>query len=235
MFPIPDHLNPSLYNWDQLTSGTSRRVGVRDIPELRELIETIVLLPDRGRRFASAIAGNEELTEVGFPTGYATQHVLDCVSTLPNLERLYFGHLRAADISGLARLEKLEFLSIDSMSSASSFEPITHLQNLIAVSIGFSQKISSLDAFSDNSLSSLRALHLGESSGRVVTVESLSPLGEIPSLEYVAIGRVRTKDRSLTGFLKLPKLKALEIDKNARYSKDDIDALRFRGIDVSLF
>ena len=235
MFPIPDHLNPSPYNWDRLTSGTSRRVGVRDIPELRELIETIVLLPDRGRRFASGIAGNEELTEVAFPTGYSTQHVLDCVSTLPNLERLHFGHLRAADISGLANLKKLKFLTIDSMSSATTFDPIPKLDNLIAASIGFSQKISSLGAFCNNSLSSLRALHLGESSERVVTVESLDPLGEVPSLEYVAIGRVRTKDRSLAGFLKLPKLEALEIYKNARYSKHDVDALRSRGIDVSLF
>lgn len=82
---------------------------------------------------------------------------------------------------------------------------------------------------------SLRALHLGGSSERVITVDSLSPLGALSTLEYVAIGRIRSRDKSLAGFLELPHLKALEIDKNARFSSDDIESLRSKGVSVSKF
>lgn len=190
---------------------------------------------DDKRKVADALRDNGELKYLAFWTGYTTQYLLDSISTITSLERLAFGYLRAPDLSGLAKLKNLQYLSIASLSSADSLKPLTHLKDLVSLGLGISSKITSLDEFSCNSLHSLRALHLGENSERVMTIDSLEPLSAIPSLEYIAIGRIRTRDRSLAGFLEIPNLKALQIDKNAKFARADIDAIESKGISLTKF
>ena len=159
--------------------------GIWDDPDLWEIVESILLSPDKNKRLAEALRNNTRINYLSFEAGYTSQGMLDNISTVTSLERLAFGHLRAADISGLTNLKQLKYLCIDSLSSATTLKPLTHLTQLISLTLGISSKISSLSDFSDNSLHSLRALHLGESSERVISVDSLEPLGAVPSLEYV--------------------------------------------------
>ena len=227
-FPIPEDLRASHWCWGEAITDEMSKA-------LEESLEGKVGPRDDKRKLADALRGNATLKYLAFWAGYTTQYLLDSISTIKSLERLAFGYLRASDISGLANLKNLRYLSITSLSSADTLKPLTELQNLVSLGLGISSKITSLEDFSTNSLLSLRALHLGESSERVVTVDSLEPLSAIPSLEYIAIGRIRTKDRSLACFLELPDLKALEIDNNAKFACADIDALKSRGISLSMF
>jgi hypothetical protein len=227
-FPIPEDLRASHRCWGGAINDAMSEA-------LAEALEGKVGSRDDKRGVADALRNNAKLKYLAFWTGYTTQYLLDSISTITSLERLAFGHLRAPDISGLANLKNLRFLSIASLSSAHTLKPLTELGSLVSLGLGISSKITSLEDFSTNSLLSLRALHLGESSERVITIDSLKPLGAVPSLEYVAIGRIRSKDRSLAGFLEIPDLKALQIDKNAQFSSDDIDALESKGISVSRF
>lgn len=227
-FPIPENLRASHWSWGEAITDTMWEA-------LEEALEGKVSSRDDKREVADALRDNGNLKYLAFWTGYTTQYLLDSISTITSLERLAFGHLRAPDISGLANLRNLQYLSITSLSSARTLEPLTQLENLVSLGIGISAKITSLRDFSTNSLHRLRALHLGESSERVITVDSLEPLSAISSLEYIAIGRLRTKDRSLAGLLELPDLKALEIDKNAQFARADIDALESKGISLSMF
>lgn len=227
-FPIPEELRASHWNWD-------KKIRESMSEDLAGIFDNYVGALDNKEKFAAALRDNRQLKYLALWTGYTTQNLLDSVCAMTNLERLEFGHLRAADISGLAKLENLQYLSIVSLSSATSLKPLTGLRNLISLGLGISKKITSLEDFSVNFLANLRALHLGESSERVVTVDSLKPLGALKALEYVAIGRIRTQDRSLAGFLKLPSLKALEIDKNARFSSADIESLASNGVKVTTF
>ena len=226
--PIPEDLRASHWCWGEAINDAMSET-------LAEALEGKVGSRDDKRGLADALRNSTELKYLAFWTGYTTQYLLDSISTITSLERLAFGHLRAPDISGLANLKNLQFLSIASLSSAHTLEPITKLGNLVSLGLGITSKITSLEDFSTNSLLSLRALHLGESSESVITIDSLKPLGAVPSLEYIAIGRIRSKDRSLAGFLELPALKALQIDKNAQFTSDDIDALELKGIRVSKF
>ncbi|MDH3374957.1 MAG: hypothetical protein OEM85_16455 [Gammaproteobacteria bacterium] len=227
-FPIPEDLRASHWSWGEAINDAMREA-------LEEALNGKIGPRDDKRKLAAALRNNGELKYLAFWTGYTTQYLLDSISTITTLERLAFGHLRAPDISGLANLKSLEYLSITSLSSANTLKPLTKLEHLVSLSLGISSKITSLEDFSENSMRSLRALHLGESSERVVTVDSMEPLSALPTLEYVAIGRIRSRDRSLAGFLELPELKALELDKNARFPDSDIDSLRSKGIVVSLF
>ncbi len=226
--PIPEDLRASHWNW-------GKEINDLGAQALKSVLNDKVGIRDDKKKLAAALRDNRDLKYLVFWTGYTTQTLLDSIATITTLERLEFGYLRAQDISGLARLKLLKYLSIVSLSSASTLKPLTELENLVSLGLGISTKITSLEDFSVNSMRSLRALHLGESSERVITVDSLSPLGALPSLEYVAIGRIRSRDKSLSGFLELPHLKALQIDKNARFSSNDIDSLRSKGICVSTF
>lgn len=226
--PIPAGLRASHRSWgDDILDEMEAAL-------LEAVNGDVAILRDK-KKLAAAIRNNKELKYLVFWTGYNTQPVLDSIVTITSLERLAFGYLRAIDISGLANLKRLEYLSITSLSSATTLKPLANLKKLVSLGLGISEKISSLDDFAENSMHSLRALHLGESGERVVTVDSLEPLGALSALEYVAIGRLRTKDRSLAGFLELPKLKGLQLDKNAGFPDSDIDLLRSKGVVVSLF
>lgn len=232
--PIPESLNPSPYSWPKDIMATMA-AEFRNDPELKKTIESIVLSPDRNRRFAAALRNNTNIKYLVFDTGYTSQSMLDDISTMTSLKRLAFGYLRAPDISGLAHLKRLEYLDIVSLSSASTLRPIGQLSSLISLFIGISRKISSLEDLTDNSLNSLRALCLGESSERVITVDSLTPLGSVPTLEYVMLGRIRSRDNSLAGLLNLPELKAFQFDRNAKFCSDDIISLESKGVIVSKF
>lgn len=232
-FQIPENLRPGS-PWHSDADG-SAAVWLNDVPELRDLLESVILLPDCNRRLAKALRNNKQITHLAWATGYTSQFMLDCIATIETLERLQFGYLRAPDISGFAKLKRLRYLSIDSLSSASTLKPLMRLHDLISLGVGISKKITSLEEFSDNSLSSVRALFIGASSERVITVDSLDPLGSLSSLEYLMVACMRSKDRSLAGLLNLHNLKALEVDKSARYSKDDIEALESAGVVVTQF
>lgn len=232
-FQIPENLRPGP-PWHSDADG-SAAIWLADVPELRDLLESVILLPDCNRRLAKALRNNKQITHLAWATGYTSQFMFDCIATIETLERLGFGYLRASDISGLANLKRLQYLSIDSLSSASTLEPLMQLQDLISLGIGISTKITSLEDFSDNSLNSLRALFIGASSERVITVDSLDPLGSLYSLEYLMVACMRSKDRSLAGLLKLRNLKALEVDKRAQFSKVDIEALESAGVVVTQF
>ncbi len=227
-YPIPEDLRAGHFCWAKEIKGLMEQ-------ELASVLNGKVGVLDDKRKLAAALRNNRELKYLAFWTGYTTQILLDSISTITTLERLAVGHLRAPDISGLANLKLLKYLSITSLSSAYTLKPLTGLANLVSLSLGISTKITSLEDFSENSMHSLRALSLGESSERAITVDSLSPLGALSTLEYVALGRIRSRDKSLAGFLQLPHLKALEIDKNAGFSSSDIDSVRSKGITVSIF
>ena len=227
-FVMPDELRASHWNWgatifDQLAPQPGDGPGLN----MRGSVDKMKL--------AATLRGNSTLKYLVLWTGYTTQQLLDAITTIKSLERLEIGHLRAADISGFANLKNLEYLSVPSLSSASTLRPLTKLTNLISLSLGISGKIATLDDFSDNSMHSLRALSLGESAEKVVPVESLKPLAALRSLEYVALGRIRPEDNTLAGFLELPRLRALEVDKNARFPRDDIQALESKGVTVAEF
>lgn len=227
-FPIPEDLRASHWSWGEAINDAMWQT-------VTEALNGEIRLLDDKRKLAAALRNNAELKYLALWTGYTTQDLMDSIATITTLERLAIGHLRAADISGLANLKNLEYLCISSLSSATTLKPLTELESLVSLSLGISPNITSLEDFSVNSMSGLRALHLGRGSERVVTIGSMEPLSNLPTVEYVAIGRIRSRDRSLAGFLELPKLKALELDKNARFPDSDIDSLRSKGVVVSLF
>ncbi|MDJ0908495.1 MAG: hypothetical protein QNI99_04855 [Woeseiaceae bacterium] len=231
--PIPMELR--CHKFGRNPEDGSKPVFPNDIPEILQFVEDIIQDRHFNRRLAERLRDNTRITHLGWVTGYTSQFMLDCIATIKSLEVLSIGISRAADLSGIGELSKLKCLSLDTTGPATDLSPICRLQNLVSLSIGVSKRITTLDAFSTNSLSSLRALHLAESSYSVTTFDSLEPLGAIESLEYLALGQVRSKDRSLAAIAALPSLRAFQYDRNAKFESRDLDTLKSRGIDVSTF
>ena len=230
---IPEELMPRRFGRDP--DDGSQPVFPRDVPELQQSIEANVHKRDFGRRFAEKLKHNSQLTHLGWVAGYHTQFMFDCVSTIRSLEVLEIGLSRVADLSGITRLSNLNCLAMDTTGPATDLSPICQLKSLVSLSLGLSKRITTLDDSSTNSLSSLRALLLGSSSDAPVTLESLEPLGAIESLEYLVLVQVRSKDPSLAAIAKLPRLKAFQYDRNARFDLEDLDTMKARGVEVFEF
>lgn len=232
-FPIPQQLRPEAF-WRR-ADEESRLVSIRNSPELNQFVADNIDKRDFNKRLAAKLRDNAELTHLYWETGYTSQFMLECISTMRNLEVLSIGYSRAKDLSAIADLQRLQCLSIVSVGPATDLGPLCQLENLVSAFVGVSVRATNIDAFSSNSLSKLRALQLGESSENVVTLDSLDPLRSIESLEYLALGRIRARDRSLAGVLALPLLKKFQYDKNAGFAPAEIDILKSRGIDAATF
>jgi hypothetical protein len=142
---------------------------------------------------------------------------------------------RFNNLSSIVNLTNLQCLSLDSTAAVSDLSPICQLARLESLSLGLAKRITTLDAFSDNQLSKLRAFLFGSSTESAITLESLAPLGELKSLEYLVICPVRTRDQSLGSITELPRLKAFHYYKNIKLDPRDLDTLKSRGVEVTTF
>lgn len=231
--PIPEELTS--YGFFNEPKCGSKPIYWKNTPELIEFFEANYLKRDFQRRFAEKLSNNTEITHLSWGTGYTSQFMLDCLTTIRSLELLTIGLSRFDDLSSIANLINLKCLSMDSTGAATDLSPICQLANLESLELGLAKRITTLDAFSSNRLSKLRAFIFGSSTESPITLESLQPLGALKSLEYLVICQVRTKDRSLAGIAELPRLKAFHYDRNLKLESRDLDLLKSRGVDVSIF
>ena len=231
--PIPEHLRSHKFGRDR--EDGSRPVYPNDIPGVIEHFEANYQKRDFNRRAAELLANNTEITHLGWETGYTSQHMFDCLTTIRSLEVLSIGLARFNDLSSIVKLTKLRCLSLDTTGAVTDLSPICQLSNLEALCLGLAKRITTLDAFSNNRLSKLKAFLFGSSTDTAITLESLAPLGELKALEYLVICPVRVKDGSLGSITELPRLKAFQYYKNINVDAGDLDALQSRGVDVTTF
>ena len=231
--PIPEHLRP--HNFGRFREGEKQPVFPKDIPGFIEHFEANYQKRDFKRRSAELLANNTELTHLSWETGYTSQYMFDCLTTIRSLEVLSIGLARFNDLSSIVNLTNLQCLSLDSTAAVTDLSPICQLSNLESLCLGLAKQITTLDAFSDNRLSKLKAFLFGSSTDSAITLESLAPLGELKALEYLVICPVRIKDRSLGSVTELPRLRALNYYKNIKLDARDLDALRSRGVEVTTF
>lgn len=231
--PIPEHLRP--HEFGRVRADGSKPVFPNDIPGVIEHFETNYQRRDFNRRAAELLVNNTEITHLGWVTGYTSQYIFDCLTTIRSLEVLSIGLARFNDLSSIVNLTNLKCLSLDSTAAVTDLTPICQLSNLESLSLGLAKRITTLDAFSDNRLAKLRAFLFGSSTDSAINIESLAPLGKLKALEYLVICPIRTSDQSLGSITELPRLKAFQYCDDIKLDARDLDALKSRGIEVTTF
>ncbi len=160
------------------------------------------------------------------------QEVIDSLATMKQLERLSLAPTRTKSLSFLDELTRLEFLHIEAVPNVDDLSPIMGCENLMSLCLGTS--VSSLDAFVPGSLPGLRCLVLeGTGESKPLRLQTLQPLQNLQSLEYVCPLNCRVADKSLGFALQLPKFKALHVYSMRWWDNDDISALLARGVRVT--
>lgn len=228
---MPEHLRAGHRDW-RVTPPLS--IARPDDPDLPERVSLSVGPAGTASDWAAALKGHRHLRYLSIWAGYTTQPLFDSIASIGTLERLALGYLRARDIAGMAGLKRMEYLSIVSLSAADTLAPIGALRELVSLSLGISKKIGSLDSLVVDGLPRLRALVLGSSSERPVTVESLSPLASLPALEYLFIGGLRPRDKAFDVLAELPALKAVQLERAMAVPGDVLERLRGRGVAAEL-
>ena len=149
-------------------------------------------------------------TELTFGTRMP-QKLFDAVCAQKNLKKLHIKWGVYPDISKLENLQELEYLSIGSGRGVLSIEPISKLENLVALSIENFQKIHDYSSLAN--LKKLESLSLeGDfASPKNLDVQSLNFLRDMQQLRFFSLLTARVQDGDYSPILELNNLEHLTL------------------------
>ncbi|MDU3962220.1 MAG: leucine-rich repeat domain-containing protein [Veillonella sp.] len=139
------------------------------------------------------------------------QDLFDAVCSQRKLKKLHIKWGVYPDISKLENLQELEYLSIGSGRGVLSIEPISKLENLVALSIENFQKIHDYSSLAN--LKKLESLSLeGDfASPKNLDVQSLNFLRDMQQLRFFSLLTARVQDGDYSPILELNNLEHLTL------------------------
>lgn len=167
------------------------------------------------------LSNTTAFTELSFGTRIP-QELFDAVCSQKNLRKLYIKWGTYSDLSKIANLINLEYLHIGSGASVQSIEPISHLKNLVALSVENFQKIDDYSVLAK--LEKLESLSIeGDGFGpQYIHVKSLDFLYDMKQLRFFRFLTARLESKDYTSILSLEKIEHLTLrpckEVNALYS-----------------
>ena len=138
-----------------------------------------------------------------------TEKRLSTISRCTTLRRLYLDGVRAGNIGDLRRLTELEVLSIDSATKLNSLEELSVFSTLQGLAVLNSCKVRSLQPLSR--MTHLTGLAVAGGMWSRVIVESLLPLSELKGLRYLHLSNLKAQDATLEPLSKLTQLDTLDL------------------------
>jgi hypothetical protein len=131
--------------------------------------------------------------------------ICECTS----LESIYIGNIKTENFGCLRNLPNLKILGLDGCSRATSLREFGRFQSLSGLAITHFKNVHDLGPLAV--LRFLRALAVSGSIWTRMRVESFRPLGELRSLEFLALTNIKAEDESLRPLEGLTNLTQLDI------------------------
>lgn len=165
----------------------------------------------------------DTFSELRFGTRMS-QELFNAVCQQKNLKKLHIKWGVYPDISKISNLTHLQYLRLGSGVSIESIEPISKLENLLALSVENYQKVDDYSLFSN--LKKLESLSIeGDfASPRILNIKSLDFLKEMPQLRFLRLLTTRIKSKDYTPVLELKNLEHLTLNstKEVKELYDDL-------------
>lgn len=165
----------------------------------------------------------DTFSELRFGTRMS-QELFNAVCQQKNLKKLHIKWGVYPDISKISNLTHLQHLRLGSGVSIESIEPISKLENLLALSVENYQKVDDYSLFSN--LKKLESLSIeGDfASPRILNIKSLDFLKEMPQLRFLRLLTTRVKSKDYTPVLELKNLEHLTLNstKEVKELYDDL-------------
>lgn len=149
-------------------------------------------------------------TELNFCTRMP-QELFDAVCAQQNLRKLSIKWGVYKNLSKISNLTNLEYLGIGSGAGVESIEPITKLQNLVALSVENFQRVDDYSLLAN--LTKLESLSIeGDGLGpRYIHVQSLDFLNDMKQLRFFCFLTARLKSKDYTPILRLEQIEHLTL------------------------
>ena len=158
-------------------------------------------------------------TELTFCTRMP-QELFNAVCSQQNLKKLYIKWGVYPDISKISNLVNLEFLHLGSGSSVGSIEPISKLENLVALTVEgdcFAPKNIHIDSI--DFLKDMKQLRFFRFFTSIVKSKDYTPLLSLENIEHLSIKPFKEVNKLYDEIIKLPKLKYGTIVFNPEFYK----------------
>ena len=156
------------------------------------------------------VNNSDTFTELMFCTRMP-QDLFDAVCAQRRLKKLHIKWGAYPDISKLENLQELEYLHIGSGRSVSSLEPISKLENLVALSIENFQQIDDYALLANLKHLESLALEGDFSAPKILNVQSLGFLRHMQQLRFFSFLTARVKDKNYSPILELNNLEHLTL------------------------
>ena len=137
------------------------------------------------------------------------QLLFDALCSMKNLEGIYIKWSGIENLENIKNLSKLKYLHIGSSSKVASITPLKYLTKLKCLELESFKQIVDLTPLS--TLTQLECLAITGSFSSNQKIDSLKPLGELKSLEWLNLMGTVVKDASLEPVTKLETLKHLSL------------------------
>jgi hypothetical protein len=136
----------------------------------------------------------------------ALSHIADC----EQLEELHMDYrLKTGKLRALKNLSGLRILTINTCSHISSLDEISEFEELEGLHIENLKNVHSIDKLSK--LRKLKQLGVAGSIWTRMKIETLAPLSNLTSLEYLDLTNLKAKDESLKPLAQLNHLRELDL------------------------
>ena len=152
----------------------------------------------------------DTFTELMFCTRMS-QDLFDAVCAQRRLKKLHIKWGVYPDISKLENLQELEYLHIGSGRSVSSLEPISRLENLVALSIENFQKIDDYTPLAHLKHLESLALEGDFAAPKILKVQSLGFLRHMKQLRFFSFLTAKVMDTDYSPILELHNLEHLTL------------------------
>jgi Leucine-rich repeat (LRR) protein len=140
-----------------------------------------------------------------------TQDFFEAICEMKNLEGLTFWSSTVEDISGIAKLDKLQHLELCSFSRLKDISPVLSLKKLTILSIDNCFKVENYEIIGN--MTNLVGLKLcgNTFAPRNLRLESLQPFETLKKLKHLDLSSASVIDKSYDSILKMPDLERFDL------------------------
>lgn len=226
---IPRELDPSFNTWQTDYADYAWRHDCAGIEGYDGQTLCIGIGGGEYEQKGRALASRRQLRRLGIDGRNIPQPFIDAIGEIPNLKRLHLGNIGPRSLSPLAGLDDLRSLNLEGIRGTQQLS-IGGMTKLESISIGGDS--NAVMSLLQEGNTNVRCLQLWGTGSANLKLQDLEVLRGLSNIEYLVLGNVSVRSRSLEPCLILPRLRRAILNFARSWDRNSVAALTATGISV---